>query len=146
MCPWSKSWRTRVVIDSLFVYHFIDPDLRVKTFFQKRWSCRKWRRWFQNRGCRHLCTLVLKVEENIMQSLSAPLFCLTGDRKYLLKALLTCTFIPSLLNSKWRKNYTLRLLLTYLEALEEEFSCFPRRDWEGDRSNLFSLVRLYQRI
>ena len=24
-----------MVIDSIFVYHFVDPDLRVKTFFEK---------------------------------------------------------------------------------------------------------------
>ena len=27
--------RTRVVINSMFIYHFVDPDLRVETFFQK---------------------------------------------------------------------------------------------------------------
>ena len=45
---------------------------------------------------------------------------------------MTCTFIPSLLNSfdlpsyssELRKRYTLRLLLMYLEALGKGFSCF----------------------
>ena len=24
-----------MVVDSIFVYHFVDPDLRVETFFEK---------------------------------------------------------------------------------------------------------------
>ena len=27
--------KTRVVINSRFIYHFVDPDLRVETFFEK---------------------------------------------------------------------------------------------------------------
>ena len=27
--------RTRVVINSMFIYHFVDPDLRTETFFEK---------------------------------------------------------------------------------------------------------------
>ena len=48
--------------------------------------------------------------------------------------------------SELRKKYTLRLLLTCLEVLEERFFCFPGIDWEGVSRNLFSLVKLYQRI
>ena len=32
---WNWFWRTRVVIDKMFVYHFADPDLRIETFFEK---------------------------------------------------------------------------------------------------------------
>ena len=31
----NKLWRTRVVIDSMFAYHFVDPDLRVRIIFRK---------------------------------------------------------------------------------------------------------------
>ena len=27
--------RTRIAINSMFIYHFVDPDLRVETFFKK---------------------------------------------------------------------------------------------------------------
>ena len=81
-------------------------------------------------------TLILEVEENFLQSLSAfSLF--FGDKKQVLKTLLNCTFIPLLLNylpsysSQLRKRYTLRLLLMCLEALGEAFSCFPARDCKG---------------
>ena len=73
-------------------------------------------------------------------------YCFLVTKKYLLKALLTCTFIPLLLSSESRKSYTLRLLLTCLGALEEGLSCFPGRDGEGVTSNLFSLVKLCQSI
>ena len=124
----------------MFVYHFVDPDLRVETFLKKVETA-------ENGGVdfeiRDIGILVLKVEENFIQSLCA-LLLFFGD--YLFKTLLTCTFIPLLLSSGSRKKYTLRLFLTCLEAPEEEFSCFPERDWEGVSRDLLSLVKLYQRI
>ena len=27
--------RTRVVINNMFIHHFVDPDLRVETFYEK---------------------------------------------------------------------------------------------------------------
>ena len=151
MYPWSYLRSSRVVIDSIFVYHFVDPDLRVEIFFE-RGDSRKWKRWFWNRGYRHLWTLVLEVEGNFMQGLFFTTFWVT--KKIALKALLTCTFIRSLLNSfdlpsyssESRKRYTLRLLLMCPEVLEEGFSCFPGRDWEGVCRKLLFLVRLYQRF
>ena len=53
-------------------------------------------------GIWHFCTLVLKAEENFMKKLSALLQFFRGKRQ-LLKALLTWTFIPSLLRSESRK-------------------------------------------
>ena len=84
------------------------------------------------------------VEENFMQSLYTLLLGF-GDKNELLNALLTCTFIPPLLSLELRKK-ALRLLLTCLEALEEGFSSFLWRNWEGFTMNLFSLGKLYQRI
>ena len=63
----------------------------------------------------HLCTMALEVEKKNYTELFYYFF---GEKKQLLKALLTCTFIRSLLNSfdlpsygsKPRKRYTLRLL------------------------------------
>ena len=51
-----------------------------------------------HRRLRHLLYIVLGVEENFMLSLSTFFFFLRQKRK-LLKAILTCTFIPWLLNS-----------------------------------------------
>ena len=58
-----------MVINSMFVYHFVDADLRVEIIFRKE-------RTTENEGIdfggySHLCTLVLEVEENFTQSLSS---------------------------------------------------------------------------
>ena len=95
----------------MLVYHFVDPDLRVEAFFKRDDTA-------ENRGVDFETgdigtSAYLKVEENFIQILPA-LLLFFGDKKYLLKALLTCTFIPPLLSSKSRKKYTLRLLLTCL--------------------------------
>ena len=42
----------------MFIYHFVDPDLGVEVFFEKKGGQLK-----------QLCTLILEVEENFMQSL-----------------------------------------------------------------------------
>ena len=43
----------------MFVYHFVDPDLRVETFLEKIEAAENGGIDF---GYRFLCTLVLKVE------------------------------------------------------------------------------------
>ena len=124
----------------MFVYHFVDPGVRVETFFEKDEAAENDGRWFWNRGYSKLCTLLFKAEENFMQSLSA--FLLLFDDKKI------CPILSSLyywVHSRG-KTYTLRLLLTCLEALEEGFFCFPGRDQEGVIRSLFSLVNLYQTI
>ena len=45
-----------------------------------------------------------------------------------------------------QKIHTKVLLFMYLEALEDKFSWFPGRDWEGVNRNISSLVNLYLRI
>ena len=59
-----------MVIDSMFVYHFVDPDQRVETIFRMEGTVENEGIYFET-GCRHHCTLVLTFEENFMQSLSA---------------------------------------------------------------------------
>ena len=84
--------RTRVVINSIFIYHFIDPDLRVETIFEKDEAK-------ENGGVdceialvhKYLYKLVLKVEENLMQSLS-PLLLFFGDKKIAFKSPLDLYF------------------------------------------------------
>ena len=84
-----------MVIDSMFVYHFVDPDLRVETFFKKDEAAENGGIDFK-RGYRHLCTLILKVEENFMQSLSA-LLLFFGDKKVSFKSSLDLYFHPSII-------------------------------------------------
>ena len=75
------------------IYHFIDPNLRVETIFEKDEAK-------ENGGVdceialvhKYLYTLVLKVEENLMQSLSALLF--FGDKKIAFKSSLDVNFHP----------------------------------------------------
>ena len=74
-------------IDTKFIYHFVDPDLGVEVFFEKEGvtEIRDWGNFA------HLVVLGLK-----KISCRACLlfnFIFFGDKKYLLKALLTCTSI-----------------------------------------------------
>ena len=86
--------RTRVVINSIFIYHFIDPDLRVETIFEKD-------EVKENGGVdceialvhKYLYKLVLKVEENLMQSLS-PLLLFFDDKKIAFKSSVDLYFHP----------------------------------------------------
>ena len=86
--------RTRVVINSMFIYHFIDPDLRVETIFEKDEAK-------ENGGVdceialvhKYLYKLVLKVEENLMQSLS-PLLLFFDDKKIAFKSSVDLYFHP----------------------------------------------------
>ena len=86
--------RTRVVINSMFIYHFINPDLRFETIFEKDEAK-------ENGGvdCEialvHKCLykLVLKVEENLMQSLS-PLLLFFDDKKIAFKSSVDLYFHP----------------------------------------------------
>ena len=71
--------RTRVVIVSMLDYHFIDPDLRVEIFFGKDGAPENGSFDFEI-GDRHFCSLVLEVEENFMQSLSAFLLFFGGKK------------------------------------------------------------------
>ena len=124
--PWIKSWRTREVINSMFVYHFVNPDLRIEKFFKKdkapenggvdveigdMYNCTEgWRKFHVE----PFCSLIV-----------------FWWKKNLLKALLTSTFIPPLLSSESRKKYTPRVLLMCLEALEEKFFLFSRERLDG---------------
>ena len=60
-----------MAVDTIFLYHFVDADLKVEIFFEKRWQRKMGALTFTlNRGYRHLCTLLLGVEENFMLNLS----------------------------------------------------------------------------
>ena len=137
----------------MFVYHFVDPDLRLEIFFEKEGAAENGSVDFEIEGIGISGHLNWRLKEISCRACFFTTFWVTKKKK-LLKALLTCTFIRSLLNSfdlpsyisESRKRYTSRLLLMCPEVLEEGFSCFPRRDWEGVCSKLLFLVRLYQRF
>ena len=82
----------------MFVYHFVDPDLRVEIIFRKEGTV-------ENGGIdfeiRDICTSAHGYWGLKKISCKACLlfYYFFGDKKSLLKALLTCTFIRSLLNS-----------------------------------------------
>ena len=59
--------------DSMFIYHFLDPNLSVAMFFEKRGQLNKWASIMQLRF-KHLLYIVLEVEENFMLSLPTFLF------------------------------------------------------------------------
>ena len=141
-----------MVIDSIFVYHFVDPDLRVEIIFRKEGTAEKWgidfvisdistsAHWYWRlkkimcRACLlfyyfllilslkgskkagRLCIKFFATSNATVQRYLYPLF-QNKCPQQLLKALLTCTFIHSLLNffalhscsCRWRKRFTLRL-------------------------------------
>ena len=84
MYPGSSSWKTSVVIDTTFVYHFVGLDLKVDTFSKKEGEKEKRGRWFWNKGLRHFCTFALGFEEKLMQTLYALLlfFAVTKKRSF----------------------------------------------------------------
>ena len=79
----------------MFIYHFVDPDLRVETFFKKDEAAENGGVDFKM-GYRYFCTLVLKVEENFMQSLCTLLY-FFGGKKIAFKSSLDLYFHPSII-------------------------------------------------
>ena len=71
MYPGSSCWKTSVVIDTTFVYHFVGLDLKVDTFSKKEGGKEKRGRWFWNKGLRQFWTFALGFEEKLMQTLYA---------------------------------------------------------------------------
>ena len=81
-------------IDTKFIYHFVDPDLGVEVFFEKEGVTEKGGVDFEIRDWGNFAHLVVLGLKKI--SCRACLlfnFIFFGDKKYLLKALLTCTSI-----------------------------------------------------
>ena len=91
-----------MVIDSILVSHFVDPDLRVEIFFEKEGAAENGGVDFEI-GDIGTSALLYGGRRTFMQSLSALLFyCFSSDKKQLLKALLTCTkAVPVDLNMKF---------------------------------------------
>ena len=63
-----------MVIDSIFVYHLVDPDLKVDVIFRKEGTDENGEVDFKM-GYRHLPTLVLEVEKNSFFNSFFELFC-----------------------------------------------------------------------
>ena len=92
-----------MVINSMFVHHFVDPDLRIETFFEKEGTA-------ENEGVdfeiehigtsAHLYWRLKKISCRACLLLYLFIFFWGGvKKKKFLKALLTYNFIPSFLNS-----------------------------------------------
>ena len=106
---------TRVVTDSMFVYHFIDLDLRVEIYFEKEGAAENGIIDFEIGDIGTSTELYWNLKKiSCRACLLFINFWVT--KKQLLTALLTCTFIRSFLksfnlpsySSEWRKSYTLR--------------------------------------
>ena len=55
----------------MFPCHFVDPDIKVKVFFEKEGAIESEDVDFEIGGRGTCCTLVLGLEEKLMQSLTA---------------------------------------------------------------------------
>ena len=101
----------------MFHYYFVDPDLRVEIFFEKQRAAENGDVDFETGDISTSPHLYWRFKKTACRAFSLFNYCF-GIKKQLLKYLLTCTFIHSLLNSfnfpsyssKFRKIYTLRLL------------------------------------
>ena len=86
-----------MVIDSMLVYHFVDPDLRVDTFFKKDEAAENEGTDYKIGDIGTSAHLHLKLKKISCRTCLLS-YCFLVTKKYLLKALLTCTFIPPLLS------------------------------------------------
>ena len=111
--PWDQYLLTGwVVMKSMSVYHLVDHELKVETFFWKE-------------GPSESGEVDLETSAQVpwrLKKVSCRVFILSFG---ILVA--RNSFQSSEFGS--RKRYTLKLLLMYLEAMQEEFSCFSGRDW-----------------
>ena len=139
-----------VVINSMFTYHFVDPDLRVEIFFKTMGAAENECVDFEIEDIGTSTHLYWKLKKISCRACLLFHYFL-GDTKKLLKI---GTFIPLLLkfffclpsySSRSSKRYPLRLLLC-LETLGKEFPRFSGRDWEGVCRKLLSVVKLYHRF
>ena len=117
--------RTRVVINSMFIYHFINPDLRVETIFEKDEAK-------ENGGVdceialvhKYLYKLVLKVEENLMQSLS-PLLLFFDDKKIAFKSSVDLYFHPFIIEFRIEEKLHTKAVVDVSRGARGRVSRFP---------------------
>ena len=99
-----------LVIKSTFVHHFVDPDLTLEKFFEKDRTAENRGADFEIDGKATPANVYWSLKK-ISCKACLLFYCYFGDKKYILKALLTCTFILPLLSSESRKRYKLKLCL-----------------------------------
>ena len=87
----------------MFIYHFVDPDLRVETFFEKDEAAETGGVHFEIGDIGTSAQLVFKVEENLMQILSA-FFLFFGDKKIAFKSSFDLYFHPFIIEFKIEEN------------------------------------------
>ena len=106
----------------MFIYHFVDPDLRVEIFFEKEGAA-------ENRSIdfeiRHIGTSAHLYWRLKSISCSA---CF-GNKKQLLKALLTY-------NSEWRKRIHTKTVADVPRGAGGGFSCFPGETRRGQQETV----------
>ena len=112
-----------MVIDSILVSHFVDPDLKVKTFFEKDGIAENGGVDFEIGDIGTFAHLYWRLKK--ISCRAYLLSCVLGDKKQFLKGLLTCTFIPPLSNSESGKRYKLKLLLMCLEVVNASSNVVP---------------------
>ena len=112
-----------MVIDSILVSHFVDPDLKVKTFFEKDGIAENGGVDFEIGDIGTFAHLYWRLKK--ISCRAYLLSCVLGDKKQFLKGLLTCTFIPPLSNSESGKRYKLKLLLMCLEVVNVSSNVVP---------------------
>ena len=124
----------------MFVYHFVDPELKVDLRFKKEGKVENgavdfeigdigtsahWHWRLKKISCEHVRFLLSFVHYWIFLIFLAAVQIWGKDKHINIKAV---------------------MLLIGLEVLEEGFFCFPGRDWEGVCRKLLSLGKLYQRF
>lgn len=96
----------------MFIYHFVDLDLGELRYSSKR-RVTKLGPLILKKGLRHLCKLVLEVEDNFMRDYQ-PFNCFFSYKERIALKAIFHIDLPGYA-SEPRQRYKIRLLLVYLE-------------------------------
>ena len=119
----------------MFVYHFVDPDLRVEIYFEKERSAENGGVNFEIGNIDTSAYLYWRLKKTPWRA-CLRFFAFLVTKNQLFKALLTSTFIPSLLNSFDLPSYSSESKKKYTQVV-----VYISRDAEG-RVLFFSWERL----
>ena len=85
-----------MVIDSVFVYHFVDPDLRVETFFEKDGAAKNGKVDFEIGDTGRSAHLYWRLKKISFRACLLS-YCFFGDKKIAFKSSLDLYFHPSII-------------------------------------------------
>ena len=120
-----------MVIDSMFVHHFVDPDLRVETFFETDGAAENGGVDFEIEDIGTSTRLTLEVEENSCRACLLS-YCLFGGKKTAFKSSLDLYFHPSITEFRIEGKMHAEAVTDVSRGDEGRFLLFSWERMEGD--------------